>query len=172
MASPCTAIGGNTPVLTPNNDPVPTSNGQCDLGPLMEHRVSGSSSPYFAPSPYSPFSPSNGRFYSLQPPPPGPATQGGSLAARGPPQGRSGSRAPAHPCAAGRGGQDEVTSPHPQGGGGVGGVVPAAGAQVRKRGDGALVGADFAKNSCFCPATREGGRQERCRILKARRPAA
>ena len=38
MASPCTAIGGNTPVLTPNNDPVPTSNGQCDLGPLMECR--------------------------------------------------------------------------------------------------------------------------------------
>ena len=46
-----------------------------------------------------PIQPSNGRFYSLQPPPPGPATPGGSLAARGRPQCRSGSRAPAHPCA-------------------------------------------------------------------------
>ena len=55
-----------------------------------------------------PIQPSNGRFYSLQPPPPGPATQGGSLAARGPPQGRSGSRAPAHPCAAGRGGRRKL----------------------------------------------------------------
>ena len=38
MASPGTAIGEDTPVLIPNNDPVPTSNGQCDLGPLMECR--------------------------------------------------------------------------------------------------------------------------------------
>ena len=76
------------------------------------------------------------------------------------------------PLCGGGGAQEEVTYSYPQGGGGVGGVVPAAGAQVRKRGDGALVGADFAKNSCFCPATREGGRQKRCRILKARRPAA
>ena len=30
-------------------------------------------------------------------------------------------------------------------------------------------GAEIAKNSCFCPATREGGRQNRCRILKARK---
>ena len=125
--------------------------------------------PVFRPQPIQP---SNGRFYSLQPPPPGPATQGGSLAARGPPQGRSGSRAPAHPCAAGRGGQGEVTSPHRQGGGGVGGAVPAAGALFRMRRERARLGADFAKNSCFCPATREGGRQKRCRILKARRSAA
>ena len=38
MASPGTAIGRTTQVLTPNNDRVPTSNGQCDLGPLMECR--------------------------------------------------------------------------------------------------------------------------------------
>ena len=38
MASPGTAIGRTTQILTPNNDPVPNSNGQCDLGPLMECR--------------------------------------------------------------------------------------------------------------------------------------
>ena len=38
MASPGTAIGRTTQVLTPNNDPLPTSNGQYDLGPLMECR--------------------------------------------------------------------------------------------------------------------------------------
>ena len=54
--------------------------------------------------------PSNGRFYSLQPPPPGPATPGGSLAARGRPQCRSGPRAPAHPGGGGGGGQEEVTN--------------------------------------------------------------
>ena len=116
-----------------------------------------------------PIQPSNGRFYSLQPPPPGPATQGGSLAARGPPQGRSGSRAPAHPCAAGRGGQDEVTIGWSQGGGGVLPPGDTAGAPGRIGPICGLVGADFAKNSCFCPATREGGRQNRCRILKARK---
>ena len=52
---------------------------------------------------HQPIQPSNGRFYSLQPPPPGPATPGGSLAARGRPQCRSGPRAPAHPCAGRRG---------------------------------------------------------------------
>ena len=36
MASPGTAIGRNTQILTPNNDPLPTFNGQYDLGPLME----------------------------------------------------------------------------------------------------------------------------------------
>ena len=52
--------------------------------------------------------PSNGRFYSPQPPPPGPATPGGSLAARGRPQCRSGPRAPAHPRGGGGGAQEQV----------------------------------------------------------------
>ena len=52
--------------------------------------------------------PSNGRFYSLQPPPPGPATPGGSLAARGRPQCRPGPRAPAHPGGGGGGAQEQV----------------------------------------------------------------
>ena len=38
MASPGTAIGRTTQILTPNNDPLPTSYGQYDLGPLMECR--------------------------------------------------------------------------------------------------------------------------------------
>ena len=38
MASPGTAIGRTTQILTRNNDPLPTSNGQYDLGPLMECR--------------------------------------------------------------------------------------------------------------------------------------
>ena len=38
MASPGTVIGRTTQVLTPNNDPLPTSNRQYDLGPLMECR--------------------------------------------------------------------------------------------------------------------------------------
>ena len=38
MASPGTAIGRTTQILTPNNDPLPTFNGQYDLGPLMECR--------------------------------------------------------------------------------------------------------------------------------------
>ena len=145
---------------------------QPGTGHPARHRIHVPPSKSASPSPYSPFSPSNGRFYSLQPPPPGPATQGGSLAARGPPQGRSGSRAPAHPCAAGRGGQDEVTPAPGREVGGVGRTVPAAGPPVRTRRERARLGADFAKNSCFCPATREGGRQQRCRILKARRSAA
>ena len=55
-----------------------------------------------------PIQPSNGRFYSPQPPPPGPATPGGSLAARGRPQCRSGPRAPAHPGGGGGGAQEQV----------------------------------------------------------------
>ena len=55
-----------------------------------------------------PIQPSNGRFYSLQPPPPGPATPGGSLAARGRPQCRPGPRAPAHPGGGGGGAQEQV----------------------------------------------------------------
>ena len=51
----------------------------------------------------------------------------------------------------------------------VAGTVPGPRAPVRTRHGGGLVGAEIAKNSCFCPATREGGRQNRCRILKARK---
>ena len=71
--------------------------------------------------------PSNGRFYSLQPPPPGPATPGGSLAARGRPQCRSGSRAPAHPCAGAAGARRKLlpTSDGWQGASGARWPLPA-----------------------------------------------
>ena len=59
-----------------------------------------------------PIQPSNGLFQSPQPQPPGPPTPGRSLAARGPPQCRLGSRRPAQPCRVrcrGAGGGGEVT---------------------------------------------------------------
>ena len=59
-----------------------------------------------------PMQPSNGLFQSPQPQPPGPPTPGRSLAARGPPQCRLGSRRPAQPCRVrcrGAGGGGEVT---------------------------------------------------------------
>ena len=67
---------------------------------------------------HQPIQPSNGRFYSLQPPPPGPATPGGSLAARGRPQCRSGPRAPAHPCAGAAGARRKLL-PETDGGAGA-----------------------------------------------------
>ena len=90
--------------------------------------------------------PSNGRFYSLQPPPPGPATPGGSLAARGRPQCRPGPRAPAHPGGGGGGAQEQVqgaTSRWPQGGGVVADTVSAPRAPVRKHLLGARLGPGF-----------------------------
>ena len=77
-------------------------------------RVSGSSSQYFPPSPIPP---SNRRFYSLQPPPPGPPAPGGYLGARSVPQCRFGSRRPAQPCAARRGGGAKLLCPIGEGGG-------------------------------------------------------